>query len=98
MSDDNIYYKACAECNSTRLTETGGKAIANGVPDWLYEEEILSNNNAIYLSPGGRKLCFASFNDSAVDLLSFPIYADQLGDSKLLNIRYPRVSLVKSTI
>lgn len=93
VSDDNIYYKACVECNATRITETGGQTIANGVPDWLYEEEILSNNNAIYFSPRGTKMCYASFNDSTVDSLSFPIYADQMGDSKLFNIRYPRVSV-----
>ena len=87
--DDNIYYKACVNCKLIQLTKSGGSSILNGIPDWLYEEEILSKNNAIYFSQKKNKMCFASFNDSKVDMLSFPFYSDE---SKMLNLRYPRVS------
>ena len=30
--------------------------IYNGIPDWVYEEEILSTNNAMYFNSQGNKL------------------------------------------
>ncbi|KAL4217252.1 Inactive dipeptidyl peptidase 10 [Mactra antiquata] len=40
--------------------------IYNGVPDWVYEEEILSSDNAIWFSPDGRYVLYASFDDREV--------------------------------
>lgn len=37
--------------------------IYNGIPDWVYEEEILSTDNALYFSPQGGNLAYARFND-----------------------------------
>ena len=43
VQDGNIFYKDCAECDAHQITDTRDyNAILNGIPDWLYEEEILS--------------------------------------------------------
>jgi hypothetical protein len=70
--------------------------ILNGIPDWLYEEEILSKNNAIWFSPNGSRLCFASFDDSLVDVVSFPFYGstEEVVKGGLYRIRYPKVLFV----
>ena len=40
--------------------------IYNGIPDWVYEEEILSTNKAMYFSKNGLRMAFAQFNDTKV--------------------------------
>jgi len=59
----------------TRITFTGKTTeIFNGIPDWLYEEEILSDSVAFQVSPKATTLAYMSFNDSLVDLMPFSIY------------------------
>lgn len=40
--------------------------VFNGMPDWVYEEEIFASNKAFWMPSSGDKLCFAKFNDSKV--------------------------------
>lgn len=75
-----------------RLTFTGKEnEIFNGIPDWLYEEEILADFPAVQASPTGASLAYMSFNDSQVDLMPFSIYGsnEQLIPSTR-QIRYPK--------
>ncbi|KAJ6485813.1 dipeptidyl aminopeptidase [Mycena sanguinolenta] len=57
-----------------RITTTGSTSIFNGVPSWVYEEEILSANFALWFSPSSSKLAFLTFDESLVDVFTFPIY------------------------
>lgn len=58
-----------------RLTFTGkSDEIFNGIPDWLYEEEILADVPAYQVSPSASSLAYLSFNDSLVDRMPFTIY------------------------
>ncbi|KAJ7156898.1 dipeptidyl aminopeptidase [Mycena crocata] len=57
-----------------RLTTTGSTSLFNGVPSWVYEEEILSAPSALWFSPSSSKLAFLIFNESLVDEFTFPIY------------------------
>lgn len=91
----NIYYKASAESAPQEIASSPQESIiANGIPDWLYEEEILSKSNAIWFSPSGTRLCYASFNDSLVDEMSYPYYGAVEDPQNLYpgmyNIRYPK--------
>lgn len=93
---DSIYYMDSAEGNPILIAETPEESvITNGIPDWLYEEEILFKSNAVWFSPGGTKICFASFNDSDVDVTSYPYYGSYDDPSNinpgLYKIRYPKV-------
>ena len=69
--------------------------IFNGIPDWVYEEEVLASSNAIWWSPDGTKLCFASFNDTQVDLMQYPWYGSGIDSSNVytqtIQIKYPKV-------
>lgn len=75
---------------STQITIDGkDKLIYNGITDWLYEEEILYQTNAMWWSPDSFKLAFIKFNDSMVEFYSFPIYdGSQYGFFN--QIRYPK--------
>ena len=59
--------------SAVRLTQNGEvDAIYNGIPDWVYEEEVLGTNTAMHTSPNGQFMLYAQFNDSKVKLkLSF---------------------------
>ena len=36
--------------------------VFNGIPDWVYEEEVLGVNYANHMSPSGYKMAFAQEN------------------------------------
>ncbi|GAB6033663.1 hypothetical protein CHUAL_013723 [Chamberlinius hualienensis] len=78
VQQNNIYYKPSIESAEVKiLTNTIPEdSVFNGVPDWVYEEEILSSNSALWFSKDGKLLCFASFNDSLVPTQPFEWYGD----------------------
>lgn len=89
------------EINSPiRLTFTGRSGeIFNGIPDWLYEEEILSDTPAYQVSQKADTLAYMSFNDSLVDVMAFTIY----GSSEQIlpraqRIRYPKAGRVNPIV
>ncbi|KAJ7746743.1 dipeptidyl aminopeptidase [Mycena maculata] len=57
-----------------RITTTGSTSLFNGVPSWVYEEEVLSGPSALWFSPLSSKLAFLTFDESLVDEFTFPIY------------------------
>ncbi|SCZ93927.1 BZ3500_MvSof-1268-A1-R1_Chr6-3g08994 [Microbotryum saponariae] len=57
-----------------RVTVSGSPTTFNGVPDWVYEEEIFGSDSASWWSPDGSKLAFLSFDEERVPEYSFPIY------------------------
>lgn len=90
-SDEEVY----------RLTFTGEEnRVYNGVPDWLYQEEIFESFSALWTSVDGTHLMYATFNDSRVGMMTFPwftsntvIAASGEGNRELFpvskTIRYP---------
>lgn len=81
ISDNDIYLRMTpSSTKDQRLTDTGVPGVIyNGVPDWLYQEEVLPRPEAIWPSPDGSKLLFASFNDSRVTTLEFPWFGTLMG-------------------
>ncbi|GAA6065765.1 dipeptidyl peptidase 4, partial [Tachysurus ichikawai] len=63
--------------------------ILNGIPDWVYEEEMFSSNHAMWWSPSGRFLAFAQFNDSDVHLIEYSWYG-QGQYPETVSIPYPK--------
>ncbi|XP_053209557.1 dipeptidyl peptidase 4-like isoform X2 [Panonychus citri] len=89
--NNNLYYQPSVNAPSVQLTHDGNESVIyNGIPDWLYEEEILSDSNAIYWSPGGERVVYIQFNDSQVDTIGLTFYNDFL--PKIYGLRYPRVA------
>ncbi|CAF0793607.1 unnamed protein product [Brachionus calyciflorus] len=75
---------------SKKITHDGNDSyIYNGITDWLYEEEILYQTNAIWWSPDNYKLAYIKFNDSMVNFYEFPNY-DGTPYGKINKIRYPK--------
>ncbi|XP_018325145.1 inactive dipeptidyl peptidase 10 isoform X2 [Agrilus planipennis] len=75
--ENDIYYRASpVDETDTRLTFTGQPdVIYNGLPDWLYQEDVLKNPEALWCSRDGTHLLYATFNDSDVGTLIFPWFS-----------------------
>jgi dipeptidyl-peptidase 4 len=60
--------------------------VFNGIPDWVYEEEVLGDNKAHYISSDGKKLAFAQFNDTLVPEFRYPVYGEP---NDIYGVQYP---------
>ncbi|KAK6623027.1 hypothetical protein RUM43_008879 [Polyplax serrata] len=73
INNNNIFVRDSPVGKDTQITITGlPGVIYNGVPDWLYQEDIFASPEALWPSPDGSHIIFATFNDSKVRMLSFP--------------------------
>ncbi|KOC62680.1 Venom dipeptidyl peptidase 4, partial [Habropoda laboriosa] len=94
VHENDIYYQVFSEEGSDlrRITNTGViDEIYNGIPDWVYEEEILASASALWFSPDGRHLAFATFNDSHVKDIVLTMY----GDPGTMKDQYPAEVKIK---
>lgn len=101
--DNNVYYMPEIGTESVQLTTNGVlEVIFNGIPDWVYEEEILSSSHALWWSPDGSKLCFASFNDSQVEEIKYPYYGSYSETNnvypKTITLKYPKAGRTNPTV
>ncbi|XP_026687694.1 prolyl endopeptidase FAP-like [Diaphorina citri] len=69
---NNIYYRKSVEDNKDyQLTNTGRiNSVYTGIPDWVYEEEVLSSSSALWFSPSGNNLAYASFDDNRTVIMT----------------------------
>ncbi|XP_033237033.1 uncharacterized protein Dpp10 isoform X3 [Drosophila pseudoobscura] len=75
QSYDIYYRKEARGTTAHRITHDAVPGVVyNGIPDWLYEEEILHANNAIWLSDTGQLMLYATFNDTHVQEQHFAWY------------------------
>ncbi|KAF1808300.1 putative dipeptidyl peptidase 4 [Eremomyces bilateralis CBS 781.70] len=87
--------------NVTQVTFDGGPDTFNGVPDWVYEEEILGDRHSLWFSPDGDKLAYLAFNETGVETFTVPYYMD--GEDappylRELDLRYPKVGTKNPTV
>lgn len=62
----DIYIHTINTGETARITNTGSSDVFNGVPDWVYEEEVLRLGTMFWWSPNQENLVFASINDTKV--------------------------------
>lgn len=68
--------------------------IYHGIPDWVYEEEVLGSDAAAWISHDGKYLAYASFDDTDVETFTYEIYGDGKGDYQYpeeVHLKYPKV-------
>ncbi|KAG2236310.1 hypothetical protein INT48_001374 [Thamnidium elegans] len=77
--------------NHTRITFDGSDTIFNGVPDWVYEEEVFAKNYALWWSPDSTHLAYLRFNETAVPEFHLQYYtASNSSYPDELTIKYPK--------
>lgn len=88
--------------NVTQVTANGGPDSFNGVPDWVYEEEIFGDRYALWYSPDGEKIAFLSFNETGVGTFRISYYMDDAEVAPVypreLELRYPKVGTKNPTV
>jgi len=70
-------FDGCSNSGSTspiRVTSSGNSSLFNGIPDWIYEEEVFSSDYALWWSPDSSKIAFLRLDETQVDEFQFPIY------------------------
>lgn len=75
---------------TVQITFDTSENILNGIPDWVYEEEVLANDKAIWWSPDDSAFVFAQFNDTNVPSYTFPLYTTNEQYSPFNEIKYPK--------
>ncbi|XP_031344560.1 venom dipeptidyl peptidase 4-like isoform X1 [Photinus pyralis] len=99
---NNIYYAETVGGIATprQITSDGVPGIIyNGVPDWVYEEEVLSSGSALWFSPNGKGLVFIQFDDRKVNDFHYFIYGNSTVQyPTVATIKYPKSGMTNPTI
>jgi len=83
----DLYTVDVASAKETRLTHDGTDTLRNGIPDWVYPEE-LTLGTGFWWSPNSKSLCYLQFDTSREPI--FP-HADLLGTRAFAEPeRYPQ--------
>ena len=102
--DNNVYIrKLVSESTSpsvVQITKDGGPEYFYGIPDWVYEEEVLSGATATWWSLDGKFLAFLRTNETGVPDFAIDYYIDRPtgktpppGEEAypdVVNIKYPK--------
>ncbi|XP_012158257.1 venom dipeptidyl peptidase 4 [Ceratitis capitata] len=84
----HVHYENDEELQLTSDGVTG--VIYNGIPDWVYEEEVLSSGSAMWWSKDGTHLISGYFNDVDVKTFKYQVYEDSYINNSLLEYQYPQ--------
>lgn len=60
--------------STVRITDDGSDTVFNGVPDWVYEEEVLEGDKALWWSPDANSLAYLRSDETNVRNYRIPIY------------------------
>ncbi|KAF3706384.1 Dipeptidyl peptidase 4 [Channa argus] len=88
--ENDVYIKTSPESPKQQITFNGEQNhILNGIPDWVYEEEMFSSNRGLWWSPGGKYVAYAEFNETGVHIIEYTWYGEYQYPSTVL-IPYPK--------
>lgn len=94
--ENNVYIYHLESKTTTQVTFDGGVNTFYGKPDWVYEEEVLSSDSALWWSPNGEYLALLRSNDSQVPEFPIPYYVqnddeDDIQSYAILKtVKYPK--------
>lgn len=77
VAQNDIYVipsAATASESPIRVTFNGNTSLFNGVPDWVYEEEVFASDFALWWSPDSTKIAFLHLDETLVEEYTYPIY------------------------
>lgn len=87
---NNVYVKTSPQAAPEQVTFNGAdNLIYNGIPDWVYEEEMFSSNQGLWWSPGGKYVAYVETNDTEVHSIEYTWYGSEQYPSTVL-IPYPK--------
>jgi dipeptidyl aminopeptidase len=76
------------------VTFDGGTDVFNGIPDWVFEEEVFASQVGIWWSPDSRQIAYLRINESEVPVYSIPYYIsdtrEPLSYPQFEDLKYPK--------
>ncbi|XP_015759782.1 PREDICTED: dipeptidyl peptidase 4-like [Acropora digitifera] len=92
VQDNDIYWLDKIGGRLHKITNNGKEnELFNGVPDWVYEEDVTYSNSAMWFSPDGHYLVFVQSNDTHVKWFPYMWYGkDSAFYTKVKRIAYPK--------
>lgn len=106
VRNNNLFLVKFLYGNSESQITTDGEfgKVINGIPDWVYEEEF-GYNQAFEFSPDNLMIAFVRFDERAVPMYTFPLFAGEQPHNKDLELypgaysyKYPKAGQVNSTV
>nr|XP_033800438.1 prolyl endopeptidase FAP [Geotrypetes seraphini] len=95
---NNIYLKYEPTKPATQITTNGkDNEIYNGIPDWVYEEEMMGTKYALWWSPNARFIAYVEFNDKGVPVVDYSYYGDEQYP-RTIHIPYPKAGAKNPTV
>ncbi|MCJ1313494.1 hypothetical protein MMC25_007173 [Agyrium rufum] len=64
--NNNLYIRDLKKDSVTAITKDGGKNVFNGVPDWVYEEEVFAGASTTWISHNGDFVAYLRINETTV--------------------------------
>ncbi|KAK1781211.1 dipeptidyl peptidase IV N-terminal region-domain-containing protein [Copromyces sp. CBS 386.78] len=64
--DNNMFIRKLGSDKIMQITRDGSADVFNGVPDWVYEEEVLASGVATWWSEDGQYVAFLRTNETGV--------------------------------
>lgn len=99
VQDNNIYYVDNDGVPHVITNDGIPGVVYNGVPDWVYEEEILGVDYASWFSPDGQHLAYVRFNDTEVQEFMYELYGEgELQYPQEVHLRYPKAGTTNPTV
>ncbi|KIR38467.1 dipeptidyl aminopeptidase [Cryptococcus deuterogattii 99/473] len=87
-----------------RVTTDGSHTVFNGVPDWVYEEEVFETDTALWWSPDAKRIAFLRSDESKVHDFKLQYYNPSDDAFKVyqyqteLDMKYPKPGTPNPTV
>lgn len=106
--DNNMFIRHLNSKRVNAITTDGGENLFYGIPDWVYEEEVLAEGGATWWSGDGKYVAFFKTDESKVPV--FPVQyffsrpsgkAPAAGEEnypEVRNIKYPKAGAPMSVV
>ncbi|QEU60603.1 Ste13 [Kluyveromyces lactis] len=72
-----------------RITSDGSNYVLNGRTDWVYEEELLADDVAVWWAPDDSKLAFSRIDDTKVNNYNYQTFINGKQTPTLRSMKYP---------
>ena len=95
--ENNMFLRKLSDTPIIQITKDGGQEMFNGVPDWVYEEEVFSGNSATWYSPDGNYIAFLATDESRVPEYPVQYFLSRPGGKRpsVGEENYPEVRQIK---
>ncbi|BFZ62264.1 hypothetical protein YB2330_003352 [Saitoella coloradoensis] len=96
VENGDLWVRSSMTEKEWRVTKDGGPNVFNGVPDWVYEEEVFQTNSVTWFSPTNAHVAYLRTNESQTPTYEIPYYIPENSRDDIraypenLAVKYPK--------